>query len=446
MEGLDFGEAVYSHLELSGPPAALSDSSGVRVITRLGTGDMILVDLNADPSQVGSSRGAFFLVRSSDGKTDLVQPSNPRWVDPTAIEGFDEERVLLADPMGVAPGQIYLVDYLRGTTTSYISDSRLGNPSDLLRMSTGDLLIVDPQATLTPQTPPTPVVFVQRAGSQTLSIFTQGPQLVQPPQVCEDEEGRIWLIDRAADPNMGAAGRGGVVPPRSAHGSGHRYPAVPRVFRADGSDGMGRPRVDRGRQPRRHRPERRRRRLPRRSGSEHARRSWSPTAVSSSPAMPRSRPAATSGSSIGSRATLRCRAILTCCSATTPRRGSSMPSHCPPRTVTPAELYAFPSPAPRFLAYGYEDLNGPPLQPGDKLLFRARVGNVSAKPTMGAAYQDSLPIWAVLDPATIRFDTGSVQIAEGRSSLTWTMDLPIRAATRSPTAAGCGAYCRKART
>ncbi len=421
LEGIEFGTAVYSHLEVSGPPSAVSDSSGARVMTPLGTGDMILVDSNADPSQVGSSRGAFFLVRSLDGKTDIIQPSNPQWIDPTAIEGFDEERVLLADPMGTAPGQIFLVDYLRGTTTSYISDPRLGNPSDLLRTSTGDLLIVDPQAVLTPQTMSTPVVFVMRAGSQTLSIFTQGPQLSLPSQVCEDEEGRIWLIDRAADPNMGAAGVGALFrldPLTGAVIDTLQFPEFSAPTGVMTWEDRGLIVVDS-----------RATAGPSGIGAvfhvDPDRNTIAVLITDGRFLQPRNATLSAGGDiwivdRFSRDATLPGDPHIVFRYNPTSQQLEAIPM--PAACVTPAELYAFPSPAPRFRAYGYEDLTGPPLSPGDDLLFRASVGNVGVKPTLGAVYQDSLPIWAVLDPASIEFNTGSVTVV--RNSLKWTLDLP----------------------
>ncbi len=423
MEGIDFGTIVHNRLELSGPPGAIRDSSGARVMTRLGTGDMMLVDSNADPEAGGSPRGALYLVRSSTGSTDLILPSSPQWFDPTALERFDEERVLLVDPMGPDPARVYLVDYLRETTSTYIDDERLGNPADLLRTRTGDLLIVDPQAILIPQGASSPVVFVQRAGQQGLSIFTQGPQLRQPSQVVEDEEGRLWLVDRNADPNPAAPGVGALFRLDAVTGAiidTLQYPEFTAPTGVTAWDDRGLIVVD-------------------------SRASVSPSSIGAvfhvDPDRDTLQTLVTDSRFIQLRnATLSASGDIWLVDrfardGTMPDRPHVLFRYNPTTTrldavplpsdaVTPSELYAFPSPAPRFMAYGYEDLNGPPLQPGDDLLFRARVGNVGVKPTMGAAFQDSLPLWVVLDPSTILTDTGSVQTVEGRNFLIWNLDLP----------------------
>jgi hypothetical protein len=118
----------------------------------------------------------------------LLLPHSPLWGDPTAIEGFDQDQVLIADGLGEQPGGIFLVDYLLGITRPYITDTRIGTPMDILKRANDDLLLVDPEAN-PDLAGTTPVIWIMRAGDDGVSGAARPSRSLNRPQAIPDGSG-----------------------------------------------------------------------------------------------------------------------------------------------------------------------------------------------------------------------------------------------------------------
>jgi len=418
--GHSFGDRMNGVLYISGPGSPPPDSVLVSVAAALGSGDLVLVDKAADPNHIGRPHGALFEVRTNATKLRQLLQTDTLWTGPNAIEGFDQGRMLVAETNNQNPGSILIADYLHSTSTPYITDPRLGDPSDLLWTRSGDLLVVDPRAHID-AAPYRPTLFVQRAGQSGLSILCADTTLLRTPtQITEDETGRLWLLDRYAHPDTSIGGQGAIFGIDPATGAVIDTLEFPQLAGPTGIvtwtgegliivDGRAGPnergvlfqvdpdaRTIRGRvsDSRFSEPLRaaftpggelwiidRLARDDTQNGSPHTMFRWDPE---------------TNAVEMG---------------------GSS------PDYVYPSDLYIFPGANPRIVSYTVQDLNGPPLATGDEIVVRASVTNIGPIPTLGAAYVDTLSGALIIDRASVQADAGVVQSPESGNAIFWDLDL-----------------------
>ncbi len=422
--GLPFGYRVSGRLDLSGPGSGSPDSISVAIVAPLTNGDMVLSDANADPGGLGDLSGALFLL--SANPPALLQPlmTDTTWSDPTSVEGYPDLGKLLMSDSGApgSPGRVMLLDYLSGTTSPYIEDDRLGDPNDLLVTRAGDLLIVDPQADLGGSTR-TGAIFVRRSGGADLEILLADSTLRGITQVAEDDDGRLWLVDRRGDPNGAEEGRGAVfqvdpvsgalldtlqfpvffsptgvlawpgeglivideLAPNDAGGTG-------TVFKLDVEARSLTPIVSD-----------RRFRLPRNGAFSSSGELWLIDRLARNESLP------------GSPRTLF---------RWDPETGVVDMVASSSSYRLPTDLYVAPGPNPRLISYEVDDLNGEPLQPGDEVELRAEVGNFGPIATSAAVYSDTIPFLIAIDRESIRANAGVVLAPENLNGLNWTIDLP----------------------
>ncbi|MFB3906816.1 MAG: FlgD immunoglobulin-like domain containing protein [Candidatus Eisenbacteria bacterium] len=424
--GLDFGDPVFGVLRISGPHSPNPDSAGARVVAPLGSGDLVVVDMNADEIGDGRNRGALFFVDAVQKQFESLLLADSSWVDPLAIEPIEpieEGRFLLADPMGGAPAVIRTVDYLRATSETTIADPRLGYPTDLLRTRAGDLLITDPLATLHPGDSPGPVIFVQRGGSGPLEVFSQNPAFRHPAQIAEDESGRLWCADRLADPDGDPqTGRGALFqidPQSGAVLDTLQFPEMQSpasvvpwtdnglVLIDEASDAGGEGRgavflID---------PDQRSLSL---LLSDPRFRQLRNGAFSSSGELWIVDRLARDETKPGQPRTLF---------RWDPETDQLEAVAADPSLATPMEIYSFPGPNPRLRSYTFEDLDGPPLEGDDEVQVTAEIANIGPVETLAAVYSDTLPPSINLDPGSIQTPGGTVSLPTGLNGLVWTVDL-----------------------
>ncbi|MBM3287105.1 MAG: T9SS type A sorting domain-containing protein [Candidatus Eisenbacteria bacterium] len=421
-DDLVFGERIFGYTRIAGPGAPAPDTAGLRGVTYLGPGDVVLVDLNADLG-AGTARGTLFFLREGEGETTPIISADPSWFDPTAVEYEGPGRLLMADPSGAGGGRIFSVDYLNGTSRIWISDPRLGTPVDLCMTRGGDLLIVDQLASLQNPTGQRPAIFIKRAGQSGLSVFTDHPALAAPDQLAEDDLGRLWLVDSQADPNGLQHGSGALFRIDAQTGALADTLQFREFVRPTGVvvwpeaglavvDGRARQlgpigtgvifQVDPDRETLGVRIEDPRFRLPRNAAFTLGGDLWIVDAIARDDALP------------GAPGTLF---------SYSPESGEIKTVAQSPDYVTPADLYIVPGPTPRFYSYDVEDLDGPPVEPGDEVRVTARIGNSGPVETRGVAYTDTLPAWVVLDPETIRYEAGTLQLLPELGVIVWNVDL-----------------------
>lgn len=416
-QGHEFGDRLNGVLYVSGPGSPAPDSARIQVFAPLGSGDIVLADTNADPDQTGFPHGALFDIRNDPSKFKAVLQTDTLWTDPAAVEGLDSGRLLIADTNGSDPGVVLIADYLHGRTVPYIQDPRLGDPVDLQMTRSGDLLIVDPRAHID-NAPFRPTLFVKRAGSSSLEVLCADTVLDNPMQVTEDDQGRIWLLDRRAHPDTTVAGNGAIFqidPLTGAMVDTLEFPALKSPMGIVSWPGEGMAVVD----------------LPQYSG-EHGRilqidpdartiqlRVTDPrfvlpvrAAFTSSGELWIVDRLARDETQAGSPHTLF---------RWDPETGVVDMIGASGDYVTPADLYVYPGPNPRLASYTVEDLNGPPLDLGDEVIVRAEVTNAGPIATLQASFVDTLPVAVSLDRTSIQADAGSVQ-APG-NTVFWSIDL-----------------------
>ncbi|MBD3161581.1 MAG: hypothetical protein GF346_05105 [Candidatus Eisenbacteria bacterium] len=421
-EGLEFGDRVFALLDVSGPGAGPPDSGVARVVGPLASGDLVLIDSNADPDNLGEGDGALYLLDAREARAKHLLLTDSLWVEPVAIEPWKDGSFLVADTRGDEPGIIHRADYLNGRVEPYVEDARLGAPIDLFTNLDGDLFIVDPYARIDPEGPPKAVVFVQRGEGEPLSVLSEDPLLVEPNQIAADAAGRLWLIDRRADPNGTAPGRGALYrldPETGALVDTLQFPEllspssivplvqhglviVDQLTRAAGSRGalfLYDPDRDTlavaAADPRF--------RLPHRAEATPSGEVWITDRLARDETVP------------GSPRTLF---------RWNPATGAVDAVAAHSGYVTPMEVVALPGPNPILSRYELEDLDGPPLDPGDPVILRARIGNVGPLATHGAVFSDTLPISIRLDRESVRADAGIIELPLGLNGLRWIVDLP----------------------
>lgn len=425
--GHSFGDPVSGVLRVSGPPGTPPVSATIHVVGPLGTGAMILADPNADPNRTGTQAGALFLLDSQYATFDQTLLADTSWVDPTAIVDLDDGRMLVADPRAAESGRVLAVDYLRGTSTPYVVDARLGNPVDLYWSDARDLLIVDTDARLQEGQSGRPAIFIKRAGSGTLDIFSADTTLKRPFQVAQDDAGRFWVVDRAADPGgPGEAGRGALLQVDPSSGQVVRSVQFPDFLAPMGlvnwpgegllvvdeaarsvSGGQGAVfLVDPDANTRTIAVADSRFRLPRSATFSPSGELWIVDMLARDETKP------------GSPRTLF---------RWDPESGHVEAVAASTLYITPTRLFSFPGPNPRISEYTVEDINGPPLQFGDELRVTARIENIGPVGTTSAAFLDSLPLTATLDRTSMTADAGVIQTTENANTVSWVVDLPAGA-------------------
>lgn len=422
--GQSYGDPVTGVLRITGPPGMPPTSATVRVVGPLGTGAMVLVDSNADPNQTGNHDGALFLLDEHRARFDQVLQVDSLWADPSAVVDLDEGRMLVADPRGIEPGRIWIADYLRNLTTPYVVDDRLGNPVDLFWTGSRDLIIVDAEARLQEGSPRRPAIFIKRQGSENLDIFSADTTLERPMQVAQDDAGRFWVVDRAADPNgPDSTGRGALMEIDPATGAvvrsvqfsdflapvglvqrpGEGLLVVDEAARSvQGGQGLVF-QVDPDQNVRTIVVADSRFRLPRSATFAPNGDLWIVDQIARDETKP------------GSPRTLF---------RWDPETNRVDAIASSDLYVTPLRLFSFPGPNPRLTSYTVEDVDGPPLESGDELQITARVENPGPVGTLSAAYLDSLPLSATLDRVSLRAESGVIQTTENANTVSWVVDLP----------------------
>ncbi len=412
-----FGDVVNGVLHVSGPGAPQPDTSQVKIVAPLGMGDIVLADLNADPNRTGVPHGALFDIRYGQNSITQVLQTDTLWTDPTAVRGLGDGRLLMTDTNGANPGSVVVADYLHARTTPYIEDARLGDPDDLLLTRSGDLLIVDPRARIDAG-PPRPAVFVRRAGQSDLEVLCAETVLSDPMQITEDERGRLWLLDRRAHPDTTVAGSGAIFRIDPATGAlidtlefnELNSPMGVVSWTGEGlvvvdlpaSQGLGVVfQVDPDARTIQLRVSDPRFVLPVRAAFSPSGELWIIDRLATDPTQPGN-----------PRALFRWDPETNDLRMVAPSR----------QYAAPADLYFYPGPNPRLESYTVEDVNGPPLNPGDEVIVRAQVSNVGPIATLQTTYTDTLSSSLNLDRNSVQADAGVIQTV-GPNIVQWNVDL-----------------------
>lgn len=173
-------------------------------------GELLVLDEAADPSESDNDSGAIFRVPRAIGSTAVPLFTGDPWVDPSAAEFHSDGTLYVADRAGGDPGRISRIDTDTGLPVPILPElPELVTPIDLLFAPDGDLLIVDRDA---PAEFPGAKGAVYRLDgtSEPMTRFATSSEFRSPGQLAIDSAGRMFLTDRAANPDS-AEGNAGAI-------------------------------------------------------------------------------------------------------------------------------------------------------------------------------------------------------------------------------------------
>lgn len=378
--------------------------------------DLILVDSRAYPGQAGTGPGAVFRLQEEGEEPVSVLYTSPSLQEPTALEWSAAGELLIAASRGAEPGALYRLNTSTGGIAQLTAagDTTLRSPVDLLRTAQNELLIVDPDAP-GPTATSSGAVYRKLPGQTAILPFAADSLFRSPQQICRGPDGRLYLADRAADPE-GTGGNTGAVFVLDEV-TGERLDWIRGLQFGDPSgvalyDDSTLVITDPSLAPQ--------------AGALLYHRPASGRTGMLSPALPAYR-------AITRSLVLPSGEILTLDPGAAHAGQSGTPGivhgyHPVTRQLREfawsdsfralADLAQKPGPVVRLARYTAEDLNGAPLHAADRLRIRAQLRNVGLTEAAGVAYHDTLPGLATLLEGTVSASSGTLALTEG--TLDWT--------------------------
>ncbi|MEZ4653245.1 MAG: hypothetical protein R3E12_06460 [Candidatus Eisenbacteria bacterium] len=378
---------------------------------RFPPGEMVLLDEAADPGRYGSSPGAIFRLSPDAGQALRVLFTGPPWVDPSAAEFGPDGTLYIADRRGNDPGRIYRIDTRTGLPVALLPDlPQLVNPIDLAFTPDGNLLIVDRDAVS--QFPAAKgLVFRLDGTSEPLTVFAESPEFRSPGQLTFDDQGRLFLTDRAANPDSAAGNVGAIFELDPDDGSVLRHYQFEELPEPTGIDALADGTLlvtDAAANPRGY------------SGPHGTLFTLDPDAGTLRELLTHQSLIRPYRSHVRQQGTI----LVVDQSAAGPGQngspGTLFEFDPVSRTIrnyaqsdsfrSLSDLAEFPASLVAVSAYGVEDPDGPPLYPADRLTITAQIVNRGAVAAVGASYTDSLPEAA-------RIVAGSITASEGTATV-----------------------------
>lgn len=229
--GFGFGRAVPIRATVRAEGTVLERTTTTLLFSPFQNGDVLVVDEAADPARVGNQPGAIFAVQGG-GFARLAYEGSP-FLDPQALLWRDDAHLLVGDRQGTAVARIFELDTYTGLVdTLDTGDSLLVSPVDLLWSPEGDLLIVDASGGPTERG----AIYRMRKGEPPMTLWASDARFGAPSQAVYDGRGRLFLADRAANPNEASGNPGAVFEIDGTSGEVLRWFQFPEMPEPTGID------------------------------------------------------------------------------------------------------------------------------------------------------------------------------------------------------------------
>jgi len=199
-------ERIYSSPEWVTPTGVFFDASG----------DLVVADINADPTHTGAASGALFRVdRESGAVTSWV--THPSFQQPRNGVVLGDGSFLVVDrganPHGLPGnvGTLFRVDPETGVVLVEKTGGLLSDPVSIGPYREGSYLIVDESSDPAGLGGTTGAILLYDAENQVLLPLATSPLFVVPVAAKAGAQGEVYVADRLTDPNGTAPGRGAIL-------------------------------------------------------------------------------------------------------------------------------------------------------------------------------------------------------------------------------------------
>ncbi len=193
---------IAMRLEGAGtPPARAVRDTVFAPVDPLVGGELLILDLSADPYGTGAGRGCFYILDESTG--EMV----PYFVDPAVERASDmlaettEDFLVLESwaAMGGGVGGVLQLNVIDETLEHLITDPNFAGPGRFVRAPDGALLIVDPRADLL-SGDARGAVFRYHPDEGIVGLFSMSHAYRALTDIAFGDNGRLWVSDMMADP------------------------------------------------------------------------------------------------------------------------------------------------------------------------------------------------------------------------------------------------------
>jgi sugar lactone lactonase YvrE len=214
-EELSFWEPASVDLVLEGGKAPELTPEVFHVVTPLRPGDLVAVDSQADPLDLGGAPGALFYLDPETGGARVLF-SDSRLVDPQAACLDSLGRILIldsgADPgsLGVNTGGLFRLDPATGDLEGVFWSDSLVTPVALVPDPQGGYLIVDEGADLDPDPLSFGAIFHLESAEGPMTLLSSDPAFRGLQAAVRGPQGDVFVVDWRADP-LGLGGNRGAV-------------------------------------------------------------------------------------------------------------------------------------------------------------------------------------------------------------------------------------------
>jgi sugar lactone lactonase YvrE/lysophospholipase L1-like esterase len=196
-------EALVKRGKVSLKPGTLPDEPFAEPLYK--PGDLLVADMDADPMGRGGFHGAIFRVDPTSGEVSVVS-ADASFREPVDFV-FDRQGNLLivdtdADPTDIgASGAIFRMNRYSGRTVAVVSTKDFRFPNALLLDDDGKIYISDKESDPKPVGNQTGAVWVFDPSTRKLDLLAAGPQFVSPSPMAFATRRSLYLIDADANPN-----------------------------------------------------------------------------------------------------------------------------------------------------------------------------------------------------------------------------------------------------
>ena len=204
-----FGDILDVSAVVEGQETRFERELNLSVAGPFAENEILFCDGFTDPDGVGGSPGAIFRLKAVGESPEIVR-TGPPMTDMTALAWTDSGDLLVADRNGLDPGFIFRIETATGEIVTVIeNDERITYPSDLVRAPNGDLLVVDRQYEA-PGKSGLGAIFRLPGGEGPAEIFASSDEWVSPTSAAYTPGGRLFVVDRRANPD-GRTGNTGTI-------------------------------------------------------------------------------------------------------------------------------------------------------------------------------------------------------------------------------------------